>query len=915
VRRWLSNHSKALTAALLALFCAQLGVALLDPASVPGSALTRASYDSYFRWLRLAEGAPTNSPVVIVYLDLESHQREGQDPTRPWPRALHAQLLQRLRSAGARAVVLDFIFDTPGPDAAGTQALAKALADDGRVVLAGEITTSSRSTVAGQLARMTKLAMPIDSLRQAAASWGLGEVGVDDDFVPRQHFSGRTIDGEPRPSLTWAAGQLLGLDAVSVKSGADPSRWFHYYGPPFTLPHVSYSDALQPGLVADTFFRDRIVFVGARPIAGLFSDRRDEFRTPFRPWRELETQGFLWRERDLFMPGVEVHAMQMLNLLRGDWLRRPGVRALGGWFALAGVLLGAGLIWLRPVLAACAAFLAVGAVIASVAFLFRPSRIWFPWLIVVGTQVPAALGGSILYNSLEWYRTRRRLEAAKRAADARIHEQAALIAKAHDAILVRDLDGRITYVNPSAVRLFGWTLSELGDGQPPKLFLDPAAAEAQHAALARGEWNGELKQPARSGKVLTLESRWTLLRDEAGEPRGLLIISSDATERKQLEAEALRMQRMEAIGALAGGMAHDLNNALAPVLMGTQLLARDARDDNARRVLTLMEASTRRGADMVRQVLLFARGKSGDFERLDARPLVKDMEKLAHDTFPQNISVSAHVANDLWPVRGNPTQLHQVLLNLCVNARDAMPRGGALTLAADNVELTSSDAQAIAEARPGCFVVLMVSDTGAGIPPEILPRIFDPFFTTKPEGKGTGLGLSTTSRIVKAHEGFIQVLNQPGLGTTFEVYLPRHPEEGSEAVSATAEPLPRGHGELILVADDDEAARELLRRSLEDHGYRVLTAANGGEAVSAFKARSREVALVVSDFSMPVLDGVEAVKAMRKLYAGIPALILSGEARLTGGMDDGDGCQIECLPKPVELPTLLRVIARALSKG
>ncbi len=912
MRRWLANRSKPVAAALLAILCALLGVALLDPASVPGSVFARASYDSYFRWFRLAEDPPTNAPVVIVYLDLDSHRREHQDLTKPWPRALHAQLLRRLKSAGARAVVFDIVFDTPGSDAGGDQAMTEALAACGRAVLAGEIIVSSQNTGNGPWARTTKLAMPIDSFRQAAAAWGLGEVGVDDDFVARSHFIGRFNDGEERPSLTWATGRVLGLDSVSAGNGSKLERWFRYYGPPFTLPHVGFSDALQPERVGDSFFRDKIVFVGARPVAGLFSERRDEFRTPFRPWRESETNGSLWRERDLFMPGVEVHATQMLNLLRSDWLKRPGLNALGWWFVLSGVLLGAGLLWLRPVPAAFTGLAAAAVVTVSAATLFRQSHVWFPWLIVAGVQVPAALGGSVLFNSIEWYRARRRLEAARRVAEARIREQAALIEKAHDAILVRGLDGRISYANPSAERLFGWPLSELINGDASNLFHESTALEAQRLALERGEWNGELRQPSRSGKLLTLESRWTLLRDDTGQPKGLLIISSDATEKKQLEAESLRMQRMEAIGALAGGMAHDLNNALAPVLMGTQLLRRDARDDNARRILSLMESSTRRGADMVRQVLLFARGKQGDFERIDPGPLVKEAEKLARDTFPQNITVTAQIAGDLWPVRGNATQLHQVLLNLCVNARDAMPEGGSLSLAADNVELDAEQARAIAEARPGKFVVLMVSDTGAGIPREMLPKIFEPFFTTKPEGKGTGLGLSTTARIVKAHDGFVAVQSQRGEGTTFEIYLPRFPETTSEVPASAVEAPPRGQGQLVLVADDDEAVRELLRRSLEEHGYRVLTAADGADAVSQFRARPGEVALVISDQSMPVLDGPRAIAAIRETRANVPVIMLSGDGEFAAAVAD-DRKQVQLLTKPVELEALLHAISQALA--
>ena len=433
---------------------------------------------------------------------------------------------------------------------------------------------------------------------------------------------------------------------------------------------------------------------------------------------------------------------------------------------------------------------------------------------------------------------------------------------------------------------------------------------ARERFAERGEWNGELRQPKRSGEILTLESRWTRLRDESGQPKGLLMINSDITEKKQLEMESLRMQRMESIGALAGGMAHDLNNVLAPILMGTQLLRRDVLDENTRRILSLMESSTRRGADMVRQVLLFARGHQGDFERLDLRPILNEAENLAHDTFPQNIVVSAQVADDLWPVRGNATQLHQVVLNLCVNARDALSAGGSLSLSADNVELTENDAKRIVGASPGPFVVLMVGDTGSGIPTDVVGKIFDPFFTTKQEGQGTGLGLSTVARIVKAHGGFLAVQSVLAEGTTFEVYLPRYTEPTIETLAQVHGTPPRGRGELILVADDDNAVREVLRCSLEEHGYRVVTAANGAEAVSVYK-RTNGVALFICDYSMSVVDGPKAAAAIRGIRRDLPVIFLSGEIEAIDWLGQGL-FKVEYLHKPVDLESLLRAASRAL---
>jgi adenylate cyclase len=323
--RWLSNHPKRCATVALALCCAGLGWMLLARSSGPGAALVRASYDSYFKWFGLAGGSPGDCPVVIIYLDLDSQLSKGLDLLKPWPRRLHAQLLHRLKSAGARAVVFDIVFDGPGADVAADRALEEALRAQGSAVLAAEISFASQATSDDARGRTMKLALPMDSFRNAAAAWGLGELSGEADFTVRQQFTGRDLDGEMRPSLTWAAGRVLGLGSVNQEAG---TRWLRYYGPPFTLPHVSVAKAMDPRDVDDAVFRDKIVFIGARAKAGLTQERRDEFRSPFHSWLD----------RDLFMPGVEVHATQMLNLIRSDWLTRWSAGAEWWVVTLAGIL-------------------------------------------------------------------------------------------------------------------------------------------------------------------------------------------------------------------------------------------------------------------------------------------------------------------------------------------------------------------------------------------------------------------------------------------------------------------------------------------------------------------------------------------------------------------------------------------------
>jgi PAS domain S-box-containing protein len=534
----------------------------------------------------------------------------------------------------------------------------------------------------------------------------------------------------------------------------------------------------------------------------------------------------------------------------------------------------------------------------------------------------AALAGAALENA-ENFAELRRLNATlelrirdRREAEKRIQEQAALLDKSQDAIGVLDLEDRVLYWNRSAERLYGWTAAEaLGRDITQLVPSGPPAVreEALRTVLEKGEWTGELQHLTRAGEKITVESRWTLVRDDAGRPKARLIVNTNVTERKKVEAQFLRAQRMESIGTLAGGIAHDLNNVLTPVLMAVDLLRARVGEPGLRELLNSVEASAERGAEMVRQILSFARGVEGQRVVVQLKHLVRDLEKVLGSTLPKSITVEAHVPRDLWVLSGDATQLYQVLMNLCVNARDAMPQGGRLRLAAENRVLDEAAARVHPDARPGRYVVARVADTGTGIPPEILDRIFDPFFTTKEIGKGTGLGLSTVLGIVRGHGGFVTVSSEVGRGTEFGVYLPAAEQAAAGPEGRGPRASDRGRGELILVVDDEAPVRTLMAAALEGHGYRVRTAREGNEALTLFARHRAEVRLVITDVMMPGMDGPATIRALRKLDPALPVVAASGLAETPGPAGPRLGEVQGFLPKPFTTDELLAAVREALA--
>lgn len=465
-------------------------------------------------------------------------------------------------------------------------------------------------------------------------------------------------------------------------------------------------------------------------------------------------------------------------------------------------------------------------------------------------------------------------------ASQRLREQASLLDKAQDAILVTNLDRRLTFWNKSAERLYGWRSDEaVGQVITDLFYPDGDGREVQQAyvdVLDRGEWNGELQPHTRSGQRVIIESRWTLVRDAEGRPQSILSINTDVTARRQLEQQFFRAQRLDSIGTLAGGIAHDLNNILAPIMMGISLLRDRVADADSRDILETISGSAQRGADMVGQVLSFARGKEG--KRIEIRPtdLVADVVRIARDTLPKNIDIVTQVDPDLSVILGDPTQCHQVLLNLCVNARDAMPNGGQLSISAEAATIAAPRDPKAADLAGGRYVVFRVEDTGTGITPEVLDKIFDPFFTTKEAGKGTGLGLSTSLAIARGHGGYIRTFSEPNRGASFQVFLPVAPAQGLGSSLGLSDAAPRGQGETILVVDDEASVRKLLRNTLERAGYRVLEAEHGRDALAVYEAHGPSIAAVIIDMTMPVLGGVPTMTELVRKDPAVRIIASSG---------------------------------------
>jgi PAS domain S-box-containing protein len=541
---------------------------------------------------------------------------------------------------------------------------------------------------------------------------------------------------------------------------------------------------------------------------------------------------------------------------------------------------------------------------------------WLRWEVRPWHHADGSIGGIIIFS--ENITERKEAEKALLESEEKFRQLAENIT---DVFWIRSPDQeKVQYASPGFERIWGHPVESLC--ARPDLWAaevlaeDRGRMEEAYAGLRAGQPSVSVEYRIRrpDGGIRWVHDRGFQIRDAEGKLIRLIGIAADITERKKIEAQFLRAQRVESIGTLAGGLAHDLNNILAPIMMAVDMLRATARDPQTKGILDTVQISARRGADIVRQVLSFARGIEGQRVEIQPRHLLGDLEKIIRDTFPKDIRLEVSLPRQVWPVMGDPTQIHQILLNLCVNARDAMPGGGVLGIAMENCTIDEHYAAMNLEARPGRYVCIKVSDTGMGIAPELRDKIFEPFFTTKEPNKGTGLGLSTTLAIVKSHQGMIHVYSEVGQGTSFKVYLPAVDGLSGAGAGEKQPDLPRGQGETVLVVDDEASIRTITGQTLEAFGYRVLAASDGADAVARYAQHQGEIAVVLMDMMMPVMDGPATIHALMRLNPNVRIIAASGlHANEELARASSSGVR-HFLAKPYTAETLLQILRDVLGR-
>jgi PAS domain S-box-containing protein len=467
----------------------------------------------------------------------------------------------------------------------------------------------------------------------------------------------------------------------------------------------------------------------------------------------------------------------------------------------------------------------------------------------------------------------------RKKSEEKIYEQAALLDIIDEAIIVIDLYGKIIFWNSKAENLYGYSSEETSGIKLKKILFKDETVEYDlyfNSTVNNGSNNCELNQINASGEKIITESKWSLLKDSDGKPKSILIINHDITLKKQAEAESFRIQRLESIGILASGIAHDLNNVLAPIMLAMEILDMKANDDKSKNIIQQIKKSALHGKDLVKQILTFSRGIENRTEKIYLSDIANEVNEIIEGTINKKTEIFTEVEENNWPVECDKTQINQLLMNLIVNANDAMPHGGTIKINIGNQYIDETYALQHKEAKPGPYVELIVSDNGTGIPSSVIDRIFEPFFTTKEIGKGTGLGLSTSIGIIKSHKGFIIVNSKDGQGTEFKIYLPASIDKDEFLIQENINNGFRGNGETILLIDDEPVVREIAKLVLEEKNYNVLTASDGLEGITTYIMNKEKIDLVIVDLVMPVMDGSQAIQVIRKLSPEAKIIATSG---------------------------------------
>ncbi len=492
---------------------------------------------------------------------------------------------------------------------------------------------------------------------------------------------------------------------------------------------------------------------------------------------------------------------------------------------------------------------------------------------------------------------------------------AALVNQASEAIILTDPDGNIEYVNLAYEKATGYSRDEVL-GKNPKIVKSGKHNLEFYKNLwdtikSGKTWQGEFINRKKDGTLYYEDSFIFPIKNDKDEIINFAAVKKDITSQKQLEQQFYRAQRMESVGTLAAGIAHDLNNILSPIMMGVQILKKQDQNEKPKKYLDAIEVSAKRGADLVKQVLTFARGVEGAQIHLNPKHLIKEIQQIIKEAFPKNIELYVDIPKDVRMIKADPTQIHQVLMNLCVNAKDAMPDGGKLSITTENEDVDKSIAKMHSLPKPGTYVKINVSDNGIGIPKDVQEKIFEPFFTTKEMGKGTGLGLSTTLSIVKSHGGFIDVRSEPNKGTTFNIYLPAVVSPVLQKKEIQQHTAPQGNGEHILLVDDESSLLEISKEILESHGYRVTTTCDGTEAVATYADKNnRNIDAVITDMVMPNMDGMMTIQVLRKINPEVKIIAVSGFSEKMNKKSLEEHQVYHYLNKPYTGNQLLEKVAR-----